>query len=208
MTTNKPTVLIDSDGVLSDFIGSYLTVVHAVTGRLYQRDDIVGTDAAASLGLTPAEKTSVAADVKAMGFCLGLAVCPGAQDGVARLREIAEVHVLTSPWTGRHWAGERLVWLEKHFGFKQHDVTQTSRKWAVAGDVFVDDRTKHIDEWLGAHILGCGLVWETAHNRQEVSVFDRSPCVERVTSWDRVIAVAADAKGGTIVRQHIEARRG
>lgn len=162
-------VLLDCDGVLADFIGPVLELVAEATGRTHAREDVTVFDFAASLMLTPGEKCDVTHAISnRAGWWSSLPVFAGAQNGVARLRNIAEVFVVTSPWNScPTWLHEREAWLKKHFGIPHSHVLVGSAKHIVAGHMLIDDKTETLREWSrhNGHLGGVGVQWATPHNR-------------------------------------------
>lgn len=179
-------VLLDCDGVLADFIGAALTIVAEVTGRTCAREDVDRFDFAAALKLTPDEKRAVYAPISDReGWWSRLPVMPGARDGVDRLRAVADVYVVTSPWNScRTWHHEREAWLRHYFDLPAKHLIVTAAKHVCAGDVFVDDRTDTLIEWNAANPLGLAVQWQTPHNR-----LDGWPGVG-TSSWDELIEFA------------------
>lgn len=165
----RPTVLLDCDGVLSDFIGAVLPIVYVETGRYYEPHHVDRFDFCAALGLSDDEKRFVMREISSReGFCHNLDVLPGAVEGVARLGEIAEVYVVTSPWnSNRTWVHEREAWLAENFRIPHRRVIHTSAKHLVRGDVLVDDKTPTCAEWQAAHPKGIAVQWKTPHNRKD-----------------------------------------
>jgi 5'(3')-deoxyribonucleotidase len=177
-------VLLDSDGVLSNFVGAWLSLINAQRGTSFVLEDVTGWDVCASLGITDA--TERAATKRLIADCPNFAqkhdVLPGAIDGVRRLREIAEVYIVTSPWNSHPtWTSDREAWLKKHFGFPHSHVVHTSAKHLVCGDVLVDDKTDTCEAWREAWPHGIAVQWETPHNRLDVWRGD-STC-----NWDYLI---------------------
>lgn len=166
---NRPTVLLDVDGVLADFVSGYLALLAEHTGIVRAPADVTSFDIAASLGLSPEQAARMKRAIDdAPHFARHLAVCPGAQEGVARLRKVAEVYVVTSPWnTNRTWTYDREQWLAEHFGIPHRRVVHTSAKHLVRGDVLVDDKTSTLREWQAAHRAGLAVQWVTLHNRHD-----------------------------------------
>lgn len=188
--TKKPTVLVDVDGVLADFIGPYLDVIHTLTGRRYTREQVTSWSVTDALGLSDEEHHALGHHVVSTpGFCASLPVLPDARDGIERLRSVAEVYIVTSPWKGRHWAGERLEWLREHFGINERHVVQCRAKHLVHGDVLVDDRTSTVQEWYEAR-GGVPVLWDTPHNR-----LDEKPVyMHHTSSWNAVVWLAQSVR--------------
>jgi 5'(3')-deoxyribonucleotidase len=169
-TMTKPRVLIDVDGVLADFIGAVLPIVERITGGRYIHEHVTHFDFSASLGLTKEHAAAVKRKIgETAGFAISLQPLGGAIDGVRRLRSIADVYVVTSPWNSNAtWTHEREAWLKRWFDIPHSHVIHTSAKYVCLGDVFVDDKTEAVDEWRAAHPQGVAVQWSTPHNRLDL----------------------------------------
>lgn len=169
---NRKTVLLDVDGVLCDFVGGVLDLCASELERTFQREQITRFDFAACLGLSAEEKRIATSPIShRAGWWSSLPILPGAQDGVARLMEIAEVYIVTSPWNScPTWLHEREAWLRKHFDIPHSRVLAGSAKHLVAGDVFIDDKTETVAKWeerWGGED-GRAVQWITPHNRLDM----------------------------------------
>jgi 5'-nucleotidase len=183
-------VLLDCDGVLADFIGPVLDLVYLVTDRRHTHEQVDRFDFAACLDLSPDEKRAVRDVISGTeGWWRSLPVLPRAQDGVRRLREVADVYVVTSPWNScKTWLYEREAWLKEHFGIPHSHVLAGSAKHLVDGNMLVDDRTETLTRWRDCHqynvdgsIVALPVLWETPHNR--LDGWDGTS----TRSWDDVI---------------------
>lgn len=181
----KPIVLMDCDGVLADFMGAVLPMINDLLGTSHRIEDVTEFSFADALRLTPEQ----AADVKRMiGSAPRLAdrlqVYPGAKDGVRQLREIAEIHIVTSSWDSNEtWEFDRKAWLKRNFEFGHHDVTFTAEKHRVHGDVLVDDKTSTCAAWRAVWGRGIAVQWQTPHNRRDA--WDGAS----TASWDELIRI-------------------
>jgi 5'(3')-deoxyribonucleotidase len=152
--------------------------VYEVTGRQHRAEDVTAFDFAASLGLTRDEAIIVKRHISHRdGWWSSLPVLPGTQEGVARLREIADVYIVTSPWNScRTWMHEREDWLKRHLDIPASQLIVTSAKHVCAGDVLVDDKTETCAKWEdeqvamwqmpdGTTASTFAVQWITPHNR-------------------------------------------
>jgi len=95
-----------------------------------------------------------------------------------------EVIVVTSPMDGSTWVHERDHWLRRNFGLNRDSIIHTNAKHAVAGDLFVDDKTEHCAVWRRCHPNGLAIRWGTYTNHH-------TP-YDGITSsdWDYVVRMA------------------
>jgi 5'(3')-deoxyribonucleotidase len=184
-------VLLDCDGILANFVESYLDIVTHVTGRRYSLEDVTRFDICGSLGLSHTESVIIKKALSEQrGFCLALKVYPGAKDGVARLRELADVYIVTSPWnSSQTWMHEREQWLREHFGIPHSHIIHTSAKYVCRGDVFVDDKVDAVAKWQAEHPSALAVVWDTPHNQD-----DHAPGLFRTNDWTSLYHLVGGAK--------------
>lgn len=180
-------ILLDCDGVLADFVGPVLDLVHEVTGRRHKREDIAAFDFVAQLGLSRDEAVLVKREISHRdGWWCSLPVYEGARAGVDRLREFGEVFVVTSPWNScRTWLHDRETWLAKHFDIPASNLLVGSAKHLVAGDMLVDDRSDTLREWARwhGHHGGKAVQWQTPHNRNEPWLGLSTRCWNELAGW-------------------------
>ncbi len=172
-------VSLDVDGVLCDFHERCLGLVNTLMGKQWTKDHIVEWDLFRSLKIEPDVEKLIYQLMATPGWCEQLDVYPGAQEGVAKLQEIADVYVCTSPMDNPHWVFERTRWLKKHFGIDRTRIAHTSAKHIVSADYFVDDRTSTLREWLECHPGGHAIRWWAAS--AEHTTFNEGPTMKR---WD------------------------
>lgn len=180
----RPVVLMDCDGVLADFITATLERLHQETGQLYEHDRINTWEVFDSL---PAEvrvhQSRVYEYLKQAGGCFGIPMYAGAQEGVWRLQEIAEVIIVTSPFKGgRTWTHEREEWLEKYFQISHENVIHAKRKEFVSGDFLIDDKPSNLQAWRATHPLGRPIYWKNPQFSETLPAY-----VMCTQSWDDVV---------------------
>lgn len=181
MRMKRLRVLLDCDGVLSDFLPFALQTMQELSGKLYTAEQIVDWDLFQTFD--PAWKHDFFYECGRPGVATSLRVCEGALEGVARLREWADVMVVTAPMRNApFWLAEREVWLHKHFGFTRDQIVHTEAKHICSGDVFVDDKPSNVRLWAQENPGGIGLLWDATYNR-----LDRG--LTRALSWDDVVRV-------------------
>ena len=76
-----------------------------------------------------------------IGFFQNLPPLPGAIDSVNRLRELADVYILSAPSVyNAHSYTEKRIWIEKYFGFDFTDrLILSCYKNLLMGDYLIDD---------------------------------------------------------------------
>lgn len=183
--TQRARVLLDCDGVLSDFIGGALATINELYATAFTREQVTEFDFTKSLGMTPAAAAACKRAIgSAAGFARHLDVYPGAVDGVRKLREVADVYVVTSPWNSNPtWCHDREWWLERHFEIPHAHVIHASAKHLVTGDVLVDDKTSTCAAWASAWPAGIAVQWATPHNRRDAWLG------ESTSSWNDLMAL-------------------
>ena len=183
----KLTVLLDCDGVLADFDGRTKQDVLNLKGSLNQTHFEWSIEE--TFGLTKKEKSWVKAQRSKPGWCFSIEPYPSAVEGVKKLKAIADVHVLTSPWMSDFWVPERYKWLQKHFGIGHDDVTFTHQKHRTFGHVLVDDKESHHMPWRDRHGPNSYL-WANPYNVPvNGSIFHRS--VQYTDNWDQLVSDVA-----------------
>lgn len=190
----KLLIAIDSDGILSDFTSGALRIVEEVTGRRYAPTDVTEFDFTKALGLSMSEAVAVKKAIGARrGFAASLPPYPGARQGVRRLRELGDVYCVTSPWDSNlWWRTERDSWLALHFGIDV--VHHADDKTGYEADIFVDDKSSHVRDWLTAWPGRTAVLWRTLHNTNEVVA-----CGAHSTgSWDALYELAREVALGPV----------
>ena len=190
----KLQIALDCDGVLSDFSAGALRVVAEVTGKRFSLADITAWDFTSTLGLSASEASAVKKAIGAKrGFAASLAPYPEARQGVRRLRELGEVLCVTSPWDSNvWWRSERESWLALHFGIEH--VHHASDKSTYEADVFVDDKSSHVRDWLSAWPGRTAVFWRTPHNTSESVPWG----AHSIGSWDALYEIAREAALGPV----------
>ena len=188
----KLKIALDCDGVLSCFSTGALRIVEEVTGKRFTLADITEFDFTKALGLSAREASDVKKAIGSRrGFAASLPPYPQARQGVRRLRDLGEVFCVTSPWDSNEWwRQERESWLALHFGIDR--VHHAIDKTGYEADVFVDDKSSHVRDWLTAWPGGTAVFWRTPHNTPETV-----PAGAHSTgSWEALYQIAKEAAMG------------
>jgi 5'(3')-deoxyribonucleotidase len=183
----KPILLMDVDGVLANFIEAVLSVLRDEFGVMdYHHDTIETWEMFASMPEHIHLRDNVYEILKKYGGCFGIPPYPGSQNGVAALKKLVDVVIVTSPFYGSDtWVAERERWLEKFFDISHKDVIHTGRKELVDGDIFVDDKVEHVVKWARAHPSKHAILWAQRYN--EKGEHEGFPNVTRIGSWSNLL---------------------
>lgn len=174
---SKPVILLDVDGVLADFVGEVIRIGNELGGSV-KREEATQYDVFKYF--TPEIAAAVKRAVAAEGFCLSLNPFREAMDGVAHLRDLGNVYAVTSPWSSKTWCYERTSWLRSCFGFRTGEIVHTAAKYLVRGDVLIDDKASHVQEWQVVNPSGLALLMDAPYNRNVTEL-------HRVTSWSAIV---------------------
>jgi 5'(3')-deoxyribonucleotidase len=183
----KPLVLLDCDGILADYVGSVLDFVEKNTGSRPSRESITGWHVWDSIQDKALEE-AFEKHACSLGFCDEIRPFDEALRGFPLLEQIADVHIVTSPYDGNPtWTHERETWLKRYFGVERRRVHHINSKHLTRGDYLVDDKPKNVREWLlnrRDHYLGHGILWDTPHNRLDEGFW-------RVHSWQELVTIVS-----------------
>lgn len=192
----KPTVLLDVDGVVANF-------VEATLRRLEEEFNVIANHDSSNWPVwsiadyehfrfaIPGTKKPSREQIRDLlskiwneyGFASGIRPYYSALDGVKSLMEIADVYFVTSPiWTSETWTYDRALWLRTYFDIDNSHIIFTSSKHLVRGDIFIDDKPETVEKWK-QHNQGLAAVWDQPYNR------DRQD-LQRFVSWGGLIRVA------------------
>ena len=185
------TLLCDVDGVIADYLGAALDVIHGFTGHRFTPDHVTHWDFMSSPEI--AQKLElfdhvtmdlVEQRMSLPGACMGLKPLPGAIAAMAEILEMAHVKTLfvTAPLgAGMTWPKEREDWLAYHLGHDRKNVIHAHRKEHVRGDIFVDDNIKHVRAWA-KHNSGRAILWNAPHNRDD-------EWSDRMSDWQELLSI-------------------
>jgi 5'(3')-deoxyribonucleotidase len=162
--THRKRFLFDADEVLFDFQSACFDILRKFNGRVLTADDYLVWDF--FVELTTEEKAHVRAEVSKPGFCRNLKPLGWAQDAVTTIRELVDVYAVTSPWDSPTWVYERNEALKEHFGIDKKHIVQTSAKYLVRGDFFLDDNPDHVTHWASEHPHGVAMLWHIPNTRK------------------------------------------
>ena len=185
---------LDVDGFLANFTAGALIIVEEVTGKRFSPADVTVFDFTKALGLSSAEGSAVKKAIgNRRGFAMSLPPYPEARQGVRRLRELGDICCVTHPWESNPWwRAERDSWLALHFGIDV--VHYADDKTGFEADVFVDDKSSHVRDWLAAWPGRTAVFWRTPHNTSESVPVG----AHTTSSWDTLYEIAREAALGPV----------
>lgn len=163
-------ILIDVDGVVADLVTPVLERINKETNASIQYDDISSfyfLDTKHRI-LTKDQSEVARRAFSEPGLVESLSIIPGAQEGVQALREHNhEIIWVTSPWKdSKSWCYERTRWLAQNFDANSDDVIFCSKKERIPGNVFIDDRSKSVEEWQKKNYSGVALLYDQPWNQE------------------------------------------
>lgn len=182
-------ILLDCDGVLADFVGAVCRDLSRQFGE-FRPDHFVEYDLASQLG--PLARSYFLGELSS-----DPQLCPSIlpyqeHKGYRALSSVADVVVLTSPWTPPHWEGQRRRWLREHFDVNPNQVIFAPRrqKQFVFGDVLVEDHIETAIQWYRRHPDGQAFVMRRPWNSTRAYHCDmvRDNNLEYVDSLEEVYA--------------------
>lgn len=180
----KPVVGVDVDGVLIDMLGQVFLTLDAMFGKKLTYSDITSWCVDHHLEGRAEEFWTAIGE---SNFHANTDPYPGAVEGITKLREVAEVYIVTSPLSyGRTWTYDRDRWLQQHFGFDLGHIIHMRAKHRFLGDALVDDRPENIQQWQKSHPRGKGILWRHHWND--------TPGVYEAYTWDDVIRLVTDGQ--------------
>ncbi len=194
----KIKIALDADGFLRNFTAGALLVVEEVTGKKFTEADVTAFNFTKALGLSDDETNAVMTTISGRrGFVTALPPYPHARQGVRRLRELGDVFCVTTPWetpwgTNPWWRAESEAWLALHVGIDV--VHHADDKKDYEADVFVDDRSKNVRDWLSKWAGRTGVFWRTAHNTGESVPWG----AHSTSSWDALYQLARETALGPV----------
>jgi 5'(3')-deoxyribonucleotidase len=158
MQISNKTILIDCDGILSNFSEMALGIIKNEFGINVVCDGN-NWDYFDYPEVLPI-KGKVWDIINSPGIINGLKKFDYADELISRLREIGHVICLTAVTGGKYFASERFEWLIRELGFHRKDIILGYQKHLVWGDVFIDDKPANIVSW-SRRWYGVPVLWQT-----------------------------------------------
>lgn len=144
---NRLRILCDVDGVLADFVGTFLDYIQRTYGLSYSRDAINQWDCMVAVGMPKSEWRRFSDAVAPLELCRKMLPLPGAAAFLVALESACDVQVATTPMNAA-WLTQRAEWLEEHMGLPldrqkhlhaKEELTGGPRGW----DVLIDDKVEN-----------------------------------------------------------------
>lgn len=145
---DKKILLLDMDGILADTNSYLLECINKKYKRSYTTADLdrlFGDHECLTEELT---RPMVTAIFNEGHFFRELPPIPGAVEAVTKLRKLYNIYILTSPWVPNpNCMQDKNEWLAHYLPGLERTCSQTSQKFLVYGDIFVDDKMKNLRLW-------------------------------------------------------------
>jgi 5'(3')-deoxyribonucleotidase len=182
-------IWVDVDEVLADFQSGVFGIVAHAFGRSMSAEAFTGDEWDMFKGFDPEELKLVLKECERPGFCAGLAIVPGAIEGLAKLRTIADVYAVTSHFHSQTWVFERDWWLQRYMAFERGNIVHTSAKHLITADACLDDKPANVLNWKAAHPHGLAMLWSIPNTRkipnlEAYRVHDWNEVYDRVANYE------------------------
>ena len=142
----RKVILLDVDGVLCNFVKPAIKFFNDKTGLSKTDDDVYDFDIFKSLGdktMWEPFKNELASNEL---FCFGLEAYDHAKETVYGLKQLGDLHVVTTPYKTKFWHNERIEWLHK-IGVDYDSISFVKKKHHYDGDILIDDCFANVQEW-------------------------------------------------------------
>ncbi len=167
---NKPIIALDCDGVLADWHEHAFYILNKLLSSNYSVNDLKEWDIDELLEDSSVSKNKFWEAINTSNMVAELNPYPKALEGVAKLQEIADIYVCTSPMINYpNWIIQRNKWLSKHFDINPKKVIHTSAKYLVSANIFVDDHPNNIQRWIDRQ-NGIAVLWKHGYNANHENV--------------------------------------
>jgi 5'(3')-deoxyribonucleotidase len=179
---NRVRVLFDVDSVIANLVQVFVSAIEAAGIRVLPKGWLPRQfDIAAELGFTKNEEKRMYDMLQLPGVANTVLPYAGAIAGVKRVARIADAFFVTTPLRGSPtWVYDRNSWLVRHFGEELGSKwVYTEHKYAVFGELLVDDKPENCMKFEKAWPGSIGLRWLP----QGQPVVDG---LYNVNSWDMV----------------------
>jgi 5'-nucleotidase len=183
-------VMIDLDGVLADFNNA---VINHFKELGYERSDLFLRTYDISKWYDADNEEVRQEFVELMGtkgFWLSLRLMPGAVDALKEIKKLGhEIYILTTPW----WSSpvsltEKWGWIKRKLGRVINPCEQVlyaTNKSIIDGDILIDDKLKHIQDWL--KLRPFAIVFDWPYNRDSES----GSKAYRASNWGEVVEIVS-----------------
>lgn len=173
-------ILLDVDGVCTDFTGALLKQV----GSSLTLKDITQWDLLALLSKD--QRQQALELLKTTKFWRHLPVVAGAKEGYAKLCEAGhEICFVTSPWIScKEWGHARREWLRENFDIRNEQLVIAPDKSWLSGDAMIDDKMENLAAW-DAHdnYLKRLILFDAPYNKDAPARFLRCGWSDIIKTW-------------------------
>jgi 5'(3')-deoxyribonucleotidase len=155
-------ILIDCDGVLSNFSSMFVEIAKTQFGIDARLSDGENWDLFDYPEVKERKEDIWKHILSTPGLIRGLDKFDYADELVSELRKLGDVICVTSVVFGGTYADERIAWLVEEMGFDRYDIILAYRKYMIEGDVLIDDKPANVsawaDRWFGEG--GIPILWQ------------------------------------------------
>jgi 5'-nucleotidase len=180
-------IFIDMDGVLADFdsqFNSYLSKAGVLAKRIMSSWKL--TDRIIDTNYIKSKNAYVNKILRTPKFWENIKPIPGGADVLQRWLKDKnlEIYIATSPWISSPTCMiEKVNWIRKNIPkFPLSNIIMIAKKHMLQGEVIIDDKPSHIEEWCGEHAICFSQPW----NENVKSNVGADKSVWRAGSWNSV----------------------
>lgn len=161
-------ILLDCDGVLSNYVEHLIFELNAAMGTNHTPGDVYEWEVYDALEVPENIRARMELLVQQPGFCAGLPEIPVAAEAMKCLRASGHsLYCVTAPFIGNNWMHERRDWLRRHMGFHRKQVIFCYDKEVTQGDVLIDDKVDNLLKWSATNPEGTAILFEQPWNRND-----------------------------------------
>ena len=158
MSEPQKTIAVDLDEVVADLLPKYHAIYEAHAGRRATDAELTGTKYYRLPGAPPMREA-----LRERGFFRDLPVMPGAQEGLAFLRQHYRIYFVTAAMEFPMSFEDKYAWLHEHFPWVHwRHIVFCGDKSVIRADYLLDDHAFNLETFAGTPLL-----FDALHNRGE-----------------------------------------
>jgi len=183
----KKRLLLDCDGVMTDFYGHaepWVLEFFRQNNLVHPpRNEIVFHEYFDRVLTKDIEKHFWAYVDSTPGWTRDMPLLPNTREAVSELRKMVDLRCVTSQHDGPYWVRERFATLQS-LGFTKKTAYFTAGKEAVGGDMFIDDTVHHVRVWAEEQVGARAIL----RVHPEFAPVAASVWSDQISTWGGILA--------------------